>query len=925
MRAVGLKAADLNGKSDPYVIVRAAAVEKKSKVIKRTLDPQWDEVVTLEGSSLTAFLATGLTLRVMDKDRITKDDPLGDVVLTLDELRAKDRHNYTLPLSTKGGPATASLLSRPSCLVYAAPPTEAHPPRSHRPTRRVHAHHLVHTLPPRSTGTLLFSVTWSPTTVVLPPSTPPHAPVTALPLSLPPPAALPPPRAAAPSAARPNPADWGGAPAVTSPPPPVDTTIPPLEASPATRAAFMAPLAVLWAPVSALLLALAFTAFALAATPEALCTAFIALYRARRFGPLAKLFNAAVAVAAALAFVPIATLLGGIVGLTHGAYIGGQYLAQDGASADFISGPVAWLLSACYGRVRPKCEAMLRQDAELPAAYVPLDFAALAPLSALAVGLVAAPLVALRIVAAGVYESPAAIVAATQSVMQTRRLGCLGKAMMVPIAAVLPLLLLAVSPLWGLFAGFLHGMRVGWTSITERQPLDLFSGPTASIEAAYHSIATGASSMVDEDKSLDSGFVPCDVAVLAPLGALLFALVGAPLVAAQLLGISLCPRALANALSLASSTRRLGPFARALTQFLLAVAFVLLLPPAAVVTGAVLGLLHGLVVGWRYFGFGEHYDVVRWPTELWTSSVLTPLDEKIAALRERDLANPPTADEVIIDVNPLLLLTACAAGLIGAVITSLVYLSLGLLFMLPMAFKMYSANSNICSSDFKIVEALIAFLLYLVLIPLIPLLTVLLTAWQPIEGFAVGFARITYSVIFHSNVGYLSGGCGCLFDALGFTGLLPAVGQLGTDISKRWEEREKPATKAFTRLTVISESMLHCFSDQRHRPSRASISDSGRYLGGEDSPDARSPPGPPGRLAHDGATVREERALRVEEAVASQAAVAVAAAGAAITAADVAAHAAAAAGAGGVGAHPAIGPSGYTRLGADDDEVAIAD
>lgn len=41
--ATGLKSADLNGKSDPYVKLMLAGQRAKSKTIMMTLDPQWDE------------------------------------------------------------------------------------------------------------------------------------------------------------------------------------------------------------------------------------------------------------------------------------------------------------------------------------------------------------------------------------------------------------------------------------------------------------------------------------------------------------------------------------------------------------------------------------------------------------------------------------------------------------------------------------------------------------------------------------------------------------------------------------------------------------------------------------------------------------------------------------------------------------------
>ena len=43
MSATGLKSADRNGKSDPFVQLMLAGQRVKSKTIMETLDPQWDE------------------------------------------------------------------------------------------------------------------------------------------------------------------------------------------------------------------------------------------------------------------------------------------------------------------------------------------------------------------------------------------------------------------------------------------------------------------------------------------------------------------------------------------------------------------------------------------------------------------------------------------------------------------------------------------------------------------------------------------------------------------------------------------------------------------------------------------------------------------------------------------------------------------
>ena len=91
-RGAGLKAADLNGKSDPYVVVKCGGgKEQMSKVIYKTLDPEWNESFDF-GGTLSKFLETGLLLKVYDKDRITRDDSLGVVA---------DCHACVQPNATK--------------------------------------------------------------------------------------------------------------------------------------------------------------------------------------------------------------------------------------------------------------------------------------------------------------------------------------------------------------------------------------------------------------------------------------------------------------------------------------------------------------------------------------------------------------------------------------------------------------------------------------------------------------------------------------------------------------------------------------------------------------------------------------------------------------------------------------------------------
>jgi len=101
-KGVGLKAADLNGKSDPYVIASCGGETKKSRVVPKTLEPVWNEVLEFSSSRLDDVLRHGLSLKVMDKDTLTKDDALGEVHVALDALRLGGAAEFSEPLPTQG-------------------------------------------------------------------------------------------------------------------------------------------------------------------------------------------------------------------------------------------------------------------------------------------------------------------------------------------------------------------------------------------------------------------------------------------------------------------------------------------------------------------------------------------------------------------------------------------------------------------------------------------------------------------------------------------------------------------------------------------------------------------------------------------------------------------------------------------------------
>jgi len=99
--ASGLRSADLNGKSDPYVTLSLCGVQHRSRVVPRSLNPRWDEMFEFEGSlrDLTSEL---LQVVVLDRDCITRDDPLGSASVSLFDLRSVREKVVEAELSTKG-------------------------------------------------------------------------------------------------------------------------------------------------------------------------------------------------------------------------------------------------------------------------------------------------------------------------------------------------------------------------------------------------------------------------------------------------------------------------------------------------------------------------------------------------------------------------------------------------------------------------------------------------------------------------------------------------------------------------------------------------------------------------------------------------------------------------------------------------------
>merc|ERR1712137_932625 len=101
VRAKNLVAADKGGTSDPYVKLRLGSTTQKTHVVKKCLNPTWNESFRFTIDNPTAHK---LRVEVFDKDRWTRDDPIGnlEIPLNLLERGKKTTEWYRLEQANSG-------------------------------------------------------------------------------------------------------------------------------------------------------------------------------------------------------------------------------------------------------------------------------------------------------------------------------------------------------------------------------------------------------------------------------------------------------------------------------------------------------------------------------------------------------------------------------------------------------------------------------------------------------------------------------------------------------------------------------------------------------------------------------------------------------------------------------------------------------
>lgn len=111
-----LPVADLNGLSDPYILLLTGTNEKlgTTKAIKKTLNPDWEETFTLVLKRSQPHLAdSSLLLRVMDLDLLSRDDRLGEYHCAFSTEVAQGDHREVELVGAKSGSLIISYLYEP--------------------------------------------------------------------------------------------------------------------------------------------------------------------------------------------------------------------------------------------------------------------------------------------------------------------------------------------------------------------------------------------------------------------------------------------------------------------------------------------------------------------------------------------------------------------------------------------------------------------------------------------------------------------------------------------------------------------------------------------------------------------------------------------------------------------------------------------